>query len=978
MMKKMLKSLLQGYNNSFCLLLRCWNLVCMRLGMVAVLFVSLATLLSAQSSNLSSPFVQNYTKSLYQAGSQNWDIQESNNGMYYFANSEGLLTFDGTEWELFQLPNKTIVRTVVINKDKIYVGGQGEMGFFKPNAVGQLRYHSLIEKIPEANREFSDVWEIFFINDLVHFRTENRIYRLEDGKTKMFTSPNTIKSSLVINDTITVLLKDLGIYQIQEDKYIPVYTNLGIDKEQLASMLPWEDYLLIFTQRNGIWKYKDREISKWSSGAEEFFKKNNIRSSMLRRNGELVIGTETGGLVFLDKDRRPVYIVDKNNGLQHNIVHCIFEGKSGQIWAGLESGIDQILTGESFGKVTPDGDLGGKAYAACLHNGNFYLGTNRGLYVKPWRAYYSPSKNQDFELISGTEGQVWGLDAIGNRLWLAHANGVFLVTGKKVDKIWGEQGAWKFIPMGDKIIVGTYLGLLALEEKNNSWTVTNFSDGFNESSRIMVKNSEHELWVSHPYRGIFKISFESDISKLADVKKYDSAKGISNPINNYIFSVHKHILIGTESGILKYNIVQDNFAPFNQYNQFLGEDSWIQRLVEDQTGNIWYVKDNRVGQLEIIDKGLEKSISNHEFNFLQEDLVGGFELIYPANDQNVFIGVETGFVHLNAKNIVDPDSIVHLGIYSVNTNDSTIYSSKYYSTDKPLDADLELSSETNDITFNFGTVDLTPGRTILYRNKLVGMQNDWSEWSQKRDKEFINISHGDYEFQVQAKTNSGHQSEIKKFNFSIEAPWYASAIAKIIYALLTLGLLAGIILIPQSRFQKEKAKMESAYTQEIEKTQEELMVLKNEKLESEIKFKNKELASATMHWAQKGEILKGIKTHLDKLISDKPTSEAILKSLRSLVRSIERDAQLDDSWDQFAKHFDEVHANFLKRIKEEHPAISNNDLKLCAYLKMNLNTKEIAPLLNISVRGVEASRYRLRKKMNLEKETNLVEYIMTF
>jgi len=973
-----MNSLRQHYDKSILELQRTFPKVLNLFVLFVVLNLTFPLSSISQTSNLSTPFVQNYTKKEYSAGSQNRGIQEASNGMLYFNNNGGLLTFDGTEWELFMLPNRTILRTTRINGDKIYVGGQGEIGFFEPSQSGKLTYNSLLGRLDSTQRGFSDVWDIFFINNVVHFRTENKLFRLSEEGTKVLTSPTTIKSSLVVNDSVLVILKDLGIYSIQNDKFVPVYENLRIDKDQLTSMLPWDDYLLIFTQRNGIWRFKDNQIAEWKTGAEQYFNKHWIRTSMVRRNGDLVVGTETGGIVFLDKELRLNHLLTKKNGLQHNLVHSVFEEKSGQIWASLESGIDQILTGESYGKITPNEDLGAKAYAACLHNGKIYLGTNSGLYVKPWQQYYSPDKNQSFDLIPGTEGQVWGMDVIDNRLWLAHANGIYIVAGNQIEKIWDEQGAWKFVKMGKKIVVGTYLGLITLEENNDTWEVKNLMNSFDESSRILVKQSEQDLWVSHPYRGVFKLTFDKSVDKIESIKAYKKEEGITNPLNNYIFSVHDHTLIGTEQGILKYNRNEDNFTPFDQYNDYLGKESWIQRLVEDDRGNIWYVKNNQIGMLEIEDKGLEKSISNHEFNILQEDLVGGFELIYPANEQNVFIGIETGFIHLNTENISEPDSSLQLGIYAALFNDSLYSSNKYYSEQTIRRDEYTMTSDIDNALFKFGVTDLTAGSSFLYRNKLIGVEDEWSEWSAKREKEYANIKHGDYEFQVQAKSEAGHLSSVEKFSFAIQAPWYASLVAKFLYALICLGLIAGLVLIPRSRFQKEKAQMESAYNEEMEKTQEELVMLKNEKLESELKFKNKELASATMHWAQKGEILKGIKSHLDKIISEKPESEKVFKSLRSLVRSIERDAQLDDSWDQFAKHFDEVHANFLKRIKETHPAISTNDLKLCAYLKMNLNTKEIAPLLNISVRGVEASRYRLRKKMSLAKEVNLVEYIMTF
>jgi len=90
------------------------------------------------------------------------------------------------------------------------------------------------------------------------------------------------------------------------------------------------------------------------------------------------------------------------------------------------------------------------------------------------------------------------------------------------------------------------------------------------------------------------------------------------------------------------------------------------------------------------------------------------------------------------------------------------------------------------------------------------------------------------------------------------------------------------------------------------------------------------------------------------------------------------DERLEDDWEKFSYHFDQVHSNFIKRLKQGYPNLTPKDQKLCAYLRMNLTSKEIAPLLNISVRGVEISRYRLRKKLSLNKEENLSEFMMSY
>jgi DNA-binding CsgD family transcriptional regulator len=164
---------------------------------------------------------------------------------------------------------------------------------------------------------------------------------------------------------------------------------------------------------------------------------------------------------------------------------------------------------------------------------------------------------------------------------------------------------------------------------------------------------------------------------------------------------------------------------------------------------------------------------------------------------------------------------------------------------------------------------------------------------------------------------------------------------------------------------------------EMKQSQEALIEVKNEKLNAEIEHKNKELATTTMHLLQKSELIQKLRTELDRLrrIAEKPEAR---KELKRIIGLLNDDNQLDVEWEQFFLHFDRVHSDFFKRLKEKHPQLTAKDQKLCAYLRMNLSTKEIAPLMNISVRGVEISRYRLRKKLDLSSDVNLNEFMMEF
>jgi DNA-binding CsgD family transcriptional regulator len=180
-------------------------------------------------------------------------------------------------------------------------------------------------------------------------------------------------------------------------------------------------------------------------------------------------------------------------------------------------------------------------------------------------------------------------------------------------------------------------------------------------------------------------------------------------------------------------------------------------------------------------------------------------------------------------------------------------------------------------------------------------------------------------------------------------------------------------LIQETKLNKKDAEIEKL----AEKNQQEIVRLQNEKLESELNHMNNELATATMHLLNKNEFIASIRTQLSHL-SKKTKLEEVNVTLQQISKEIENNISGDSDWAHFQLHFDRVHGDFITRLKSNFTELSPQETKLCAYLRLNLSSKEIAQLLNITVRGVEISRYRLRKKLLLDRNQNLQEFILNF
>ncbi|MFK7983227.1 MAG: triple tyrosine motif-containing protein, partial [Saprospiraceae bacterium] len=571
-------------------------------------------------------------------------------------------------------------------------------------------------------------------------------------------------------------------------------------------------------------------------------------------------------------------------------------------------------------------------------------------------------------------------------LFLGHHDGGFLIQNQQLKQISTTLGNWKIIPLTkhpDYYLMGTYEGLVLYHKKGNDWKRIKKYDNFKESCRIIEQDQAGNIWVSHPYRGIYKVELAADLSTIK-VKLYGAIDGLPSNNLNHVFKINDAIVFTGETGIYKYDEASNRFKSYPELTNLLGPTTSIHRFFEDSKGNIWFVTSEETGILSIDDRGVTKSFTKKVYPELNDKLVRGFEFIYPYDDNNVFIGAEKGFIHYNpSKDLVNESAgfMAHIvKVRAINSADSILIHGQYNSRQSELVNNL--SAENNALRFSYVATDYRTKQASCYATKLEGYEDEWSTWSTKTEKDFTNLKPSDYRFLVKAKSIYEEESEIASYSFSINSPWYATPQAITMYVLLTLVFLSGLILVPRRKFQVERAALEATQKEkEIEhqkvvaQSEQAIISLKNEQLEAQIAHKNSELAISTMHLVQRSELIHQLQERLNKVARN--TKDVVVsKELRKVNRLLKENTQVDDLWNQFAFHFDQVHIDFLQKVQEKFPQLTANDQKLCAYLKMNLSTKEIAPLMNISIRGVEVARYRLRKKLNLENTINLNKFML--
>ena len=229
----------------------------------------------SQSINIGTPPLRNFSKKEYHAGTQNWQIAQDERGLVYVANNQGLLEFDGTQWRVYPLGNGTNVRSVELAEDgKIYVGGQGEIGYFEGNEKGVLTFHSLNGYLPEGKRKFEDVWEIVLDNGAVYFMSWQMVMKWADGE---MTVPLADEGYLFfdkIGDRYFVQ-KANGVYGFYENNLNNPFQKVVDFPHEITSMLAYHpDTLLVTSDKAGVFQLVNATLSVWPTPAHVFFKNN--------------------------------------------------------------------------------------------------------------------------------------------------------------------------------------------------------------------------------------------------------------------------------------------------------------------------------------------------------------------------------------------------------------------------------------------------------------------------------------------------------------------------------------------------------------------------------------------------------------------------------------------------------------------------------------------------------------------------------
>lgn len=917
--------------------------------------------------------IHHFSKEYYRGGQQNWDISLDGKGRVFIANNAGLIVMSNSGTQLHQLPQHTLIRSVLYYDNKVFTGSFEEFGYWDVHSGGDAIYHSLVPADSSIIMQNDEIWKIVCHHGNIYFQSFGKIICYDGQKTKLIELPGPVLFLLEADERLFVQEINGKLYEIQDDSMVSIPGSDIFSDTEVKSITPFNGGFIIGTSSKGLFHFRDKSFTQWPTDIDDELKSSKINHG-IKLGDQFVFGTLLKGLYFIDVQGKLTLHIHSGNGLQNNTILALEADHEQNLWVGMDKGFDFIWFNAPV-HLHPDQERQlGTIYTAAVKDNYLYVGTNQGIY----RYTFTDGVPENPLFINGSEGQVWFLKEIDGTLFAGLNSGTYTITGNSLLQVSDVSGGYNLskVVVNDEelLIQSTYSSIVTFKADQASWIKSHTLEGFMAPARFIELDFLGNLLLGHSISGIYLVQPDAGFKEANRSKKMGIQEGLTFP-SNKIFRVDNRLLVASNEGFLQWDALNTRFLSYLELNEQLEGFAYSHNVLAVGQDKYWFIRDNEIGLYEIR-FGKAKLIYHLIPQLLGINLVENYENIIQISDSVYFFCQETGFGLLNLNK---------LHRLSGSNQPPAIKSARIMKTDGSFRdvlaaGNTSVSNSFNNIDVEF-TTNENPGIGSYYQYKLEGIDKEWSGWTTNGRASYNRLPPGNYTFKVRSLMAKGILTEEASLNFKILKPWYLSA-----YALATDAfLLILLILLIRSSYKRRRWSIQEKQLREEnekmkllnEQAKAEIVQLTNEKLQSEIDSKNVELAKNTMAIMRKNELLIELKSELEKQ-KEELGYRLPGRYYENLNRILDHGISSDHEWEMFEHLFDQAHQNFFKRLKVDYPDLTPSELRLCAYLKLNLSSKEIAPLLNITIRGVEEKRYRLRKKMNLSSEQGLTDFIMSF
>ncbi len=889
------------------------------------------------------PFVENYNKSDYQGDNQIWNVAQGKDKAMYFANNHYLLRYDGVVWEKYSLPNKTIIRSILIEGDRIYSGSYKEFGYwYRKN--GKMHYVSITKKLRLFDeKDNEEIWKIFRFKGSLYFQSFNDVFIYNGKHIQKIKFPFLISYCFVVDNHVYAASVDKGLFRMDGSK-ISNPKGWDILKNTVVHAIEkYKNQTYIFTQKKGIFIVEKNGLRPWENPLNETLKSNGINVAKFIKNNKLVVGTGNKGVFIYDFNTNTYKNIDRNNVLMNNSVLSIGFDKEEDLWLGLDNGIAHVEVNSPISFFYDNSGILGSVYSVATIDKGYLIASNHGIFE---------FDSGNFKMMPGTQGQGWNITKIGEKYVIGHNDGTFCYENGVLTKTNNVSGGWNLSKsmINETYFQSTYSGVLVYNDASNLKQSIKIND-LTKPIKYVAQNKKNEIWAADNYRGLYRVIFDDNF-KTKKVENITQQSKITNDFGVKVFEFRNEILF----------LINNVWYTFNSISNKLEENELFNTNFKNITDVVAIDKDHFI----VLQDGILYHIYSHDNKFVWNMIQ---EKYYKGKLINENLRIFRSHNH-----------------YLMNLDDGFISLQLGYENEQNKGVKVEAYNE-GELLPNDGKIKHNTELRVNVISGIYGASKPNLFYQINKGKNYIPISNGSVVLNnlssgshsvVIFKNDGANYDKVSSFDFRVAQPWYFSFWMIFLYFSVIGAVLFFYYKWNKLRYtQKLKLQAEELKHQreilEMElKKENELNVQEYEKhiLELELQSKSSEVAGKSLSIAKQSEMIENIQNILD--------SEKDFNKLKSEIKKAIKINEVNKhEWEIFETNLNQIHNEFIINLSKKYPHLTPKDIKLCVYLKMNLSSKEIAPMMNISFRGVELHRYRLRKKLNLTQDDNLSKFLLS-
>lgn len=747
------------------------------------------------------PFVRTYQPIEVGGNGQNWAIVQDPRGILYVGSAAGVLEFDGARWRLIETPTLDTVRSLAVDaRGRVYAGGVGDFGYLGPGANGELAWVSLLERVPEGDRAFNDVWRTFVTPEGVVFESERVMFRWAGEKMDVIRADTRFNRASMVDGRVYVPVPEVGLTVLEGTTLRPLPGTASLGREVYPVVLRYDDgRLLIGTRANGLFLYDGAVLTPLPTDVDPLIESSSLYRGLVLPDGSIALATTRGGIAVIDRQGRQVLQIDQKRGLPSDTVYYMMADRDGGLWIGTDSGVARIEM-PSPASVFGLGDGFKGAFNITRFDGRLYLAWGSGvsyLHDAP------PGSSTRFSPVTGLGNQCWWFAPMGSgsdgpaRLAVACTDGLYEIRGTASVPIHAPaDGTFRAAALArskadpSRLWVGLFDGLTSFRLVNGAWQDEGRVPGLEDQVRSLVENADGSVWAGTSSTGAVRVAFTStprpgEPRPAASLERYAERDGL--PSAGVLVAE-----IGGEPHFTGWGSGRTNFvARFDPgAKRFVREASFdaLGSARLQQGFGVSEMPDRRVvGNLGrgtvVFTRAAGGGWSADRTTFSRFGS-GALGFVYADPDGVAWFATEAGdeFVRFDLSRKLAPGDAPFRALVRRVVNQGQVVFAGVGAPSVP-----RLPASTGTLRFEVAAPGFLDERATEYQTKLEGFERDWSAWGRDDHREFMNLRPGDYQLLVRARNVAGQVSDEATYAFTILPPWYRTWWAYLGYAF-ALGL----------------------------------------------------------------------------------------------------------------------------------------------------------------------------------------------